>query len=166
MGAKERATWWRGLANFKSVSDGHMTTDYQLRIRIYLEKECNDVAVCRVWRCGRSWLVRSPKTRHGMNCCCAHALLPAVGDAVKVGGRRATILKGLDIRYRRLWRRGERTLWIGPLSLPCTSPRTCNELGDVCAPPSCYKGSEKPSHDATCSLLGNIISISNSLVQF
>jgi len=54
----------------------------------YLEKLCNDVAVCRVWRYGRSSMVRkSPKTRHGMSCCCAHELLPMVGGAVKAGGR-------------------------------------------------------------------------------
>ena len=30
--------------------------------RIYLEKECNDVAVCRVWHYGRSSMIRkSPK---------------------------------------------------------------------------------------------------------
>jgi len=45
-----------------------------------------------------------------------------------------TILKGLDIRASRLWRRGEGTSWIGPLSQPCTSPRTCNELGDYVVP--------------------------------
>jgi hypothetical protein len=63
-----------------------------------------------------------------------------------------TILKGLDVRSSRLWRRGEGALWFGPLSLPCNSPRTCIEQGDECSPPSCCKGSEKPSHDATCSL--------------
>jgi hypothetical protein len=120
----------------------------------HLEKECNDVAVCRVWRCDRSWMVRkSPKTLHGTSCCWAHAHLHVVGDAVKADGRRTTILKGLDIRSSRLWRRGEGTLWTGPLSRSCTSPRTCNELGEVCSPPFCCKGSEKPSHDATCSLL-------------
>jgi len=34
------------------------------RIRMYLEKECSDVAVCRVWRYGRSSMVpKSSKTR-------------------------------------------------------------------------------------------------------
>jgi len=55
-----------------------------------------------------------------------------VADKLYVTWR--TIVKGLDIRSSRLWRRGERTSWIGPLSQPCTSPRTCNELGDVCGP--------------------------------
>jgi len=54
-----------------------------------MEKVCNDVAVCRVWRYSRSSIVRtSPKTRHGMSCCCAHALVPVVGNAVKAAGRR------------------------------------------------------------------------------
>ena len=77
--------------------------------------------------------------------------LPVGADAVKEGGRRTTISKGLDIRYEmicviysRLWRRDGGTMWIGPLSLPCTPPRTSNELGDVCSLPSCCKGSEKP----------------------
>jgi len=31
---------------------------------IYLGRECNDIIVCRVWRYGRSWMIRkSPKTR-------------------------------------------------------------------------------------------------------
>jgi len=52
----------------------------------YLVQECNDVAVSRVWRFGRSPMVdKSPKTRHGMSCCCANAHV--VGDAVKAGGR-------------------------------------------------------------------------------
>jgi hypothetical protein len=55
----------------------------------YLEKECNDVAVCRAWRYGRSSMERkSPKTRHGISYCCAHAQLSVIGDEVKAGGRR------------------------------------------------------------------------------
>ena len=73
-----------------------------------------------------------------------------VADELHVTWR--TIPKGLDISSSRLWRRGEGTSWIGPLSQPCTSPRTCSELGDVYSPHSCCKGPEKPSHDATCSL--------------
>jgi hypothetical protein len=73
-----------------------------------------------------------------------------VADKLDVTWR--TVLKGLDIRSSRLWRRSEGTKWIGPLSQPCTSSRTCNELGDVCSLPSCCKGPEKPSHDAMCSL--------------
>jgi hypothetical protein len=73
-----------------------------------------------------------------------------VADKLDVTWR--TILKGLDIRSSRLWRRGEGTSWIGPLSQPCTSQRTRNELGNVRSHPSCCKGPEKPSHDATRSL--------------
>ena len=63
-----------------------------------------------------------------------------------------TIRKVLGVRSRRLWRRDEGSSWIGPLSHPWNLPRQCNGLGDVCGPPSCCKGSEKPSHDATCCL--------------
>jgi len=64
-------------------------TKQSYMMRNCLEKECNDVAVCRVWRYGRSSMVRkSPQTRPGVSCCCAHALLPVVGHAVKAGGRR------------------------------------------------------------------------------
>jgi len=32
---------------------------------IYLRRECNDVVVCRGWRCGRIRLIsKSPKTQH------------------------------------------------------------------------------------------------------
>jgi hypothetical protein len=44
-----------------------------------------------------------------------------VADELYVTWR--TIPKGLDISSSRLWRRGEGTSWIGPLSQPCTSPR-------------------------------------------
>ena len=44
--------------------------------------------------------------------------------------------------------RGEGILWIGALSLPCTSPRTCNEWDGKCSPPCSCKGLDKPSHDA------------------
>jgi len=53
---------------------------------IYLGRVCNDVIVCRVWRCGNSRMTRkSPKTRHVISCCCAHAPLPVGGEAVKAG---------------------------------------------------------------------------------
>ena len=58
----------------------------------YLEKECNDVAVCRVWLCALSWILNnwpmvheSLKTRLGMSCNCDQALLLVVRDAVKSG---------------------------------------------------------------------------------
>jgi len=76
---------------------------------------------------------------------------------VKAGCRRtvrdvANDFKGMDSRSSRLWRRREGTSRIDSLSQSCTSPRTCNGLGDVFSPPSCCKGQEKPSHEATCSL--------------
>jgi hypothetical protein len=37
----------------------------------------------------------------------------------------------------------------GLLSQPCSSPRTCSEPGSKYNTPSCYKGLEKPSHDAS-----------------
>ena len=62
-----------------------------------MEKECNDVAVCRVWRCGRSCIVRkSSKTLHGRSSCYAHVALD--GDEAKAVDSRTTIMKGLDHR--------------------------------------------------------------------
>ena len=116
----------------------------------HLEKECNDVAVPQ-------WYANLPK--HDTVWVVAGRMRfflwletqrKRVADELYVTWR--TSLKRLHIRCSRLWRWGDGTLWIGPLYLSCTSPRTCNELGDVSSPPSCCKGSEKPSHDATCSL--------------
>jgi len=142
------------------ISEGRVTRSFQWVPQPYTytcQKECNDVAVCRAWRNGPSAMVcKSPKTRHGMSCCCARSYLwlepqwKRVPDELYVTWR--TILNGLDIRSSRLWWQGEGTSWIGPLSQPCTSPRTCNELGEVCSFPSYCKGPEKPLHDATWSL--------------
>jgi hypothetical protein len=79
---------YRGALYFTAT----MVAQLYLNVTIswnYVEKECNDVAVCRVWRYGRSLVLRkSPKTRHGMCCCCANARLPVVVDAIKVDGKR------------------------------------------------------------------------------
>jgi hypothetical protein len=55
----------------------------------YLRRECNDVVVCRVWRCDRSWMLRkSPKTRHELLlCACAFTC----GWWRSEGGRRGKV---------------------------------------------------------------------------
>ena len=46
----------------------------------------------------RSFLYSTPVSQNTTQICCSvHARLPLVGDAVKAGGRRNTIPKGLDI---------------------------------------------------------------------